>query len=47
MAKTTITTITDVPRKGAVEHDRFGLMAYEKGLEAFLGQLFRPSNMAE
>lgn len=30
------TTITDIPRKGAVEQDRFGLMAYERGLETFL-----------
>ena len=46
MAKTTITTITDVPRKGAVEHDRFGLMAYEKGLEAFLRGASTPITVA-
>ncbi|MBS7363496.1 MAG: hypothetical protein KIH03_06770 [Paludibacteraceae bacterium] len=29
------TTITDIPRK-ATEEDKFGLNAYEKGLELFL-----------
>lgn len=40
------TTITDIPRKGAVEQDRFGLMAYEKGLEAFLRGASTPITVA-
>ncbi len=40
------TTITDIPRKGSAEHDRFGLMAYEKGLEAFLRGSSTPITVA-
>lgn len=32
------TTITDIPRKGSVEKDRFGLATYEKGLEILFYQ---------
>lgn len=40
------TTITDIPRKGAVEQDRFGLMAYERGLETFLRGASTPITVA-
>ena len=46
MAKTTVTTITDVPRKGTSQQDRFGLMAYEKGLETFLRNASTPITVA-
>lgn len=40
------TTITDIPRRGAVEQDRFGLMAYERGLETFLRGASTPITVA-
>lgn len=40
------TTITDLPRIGASEHDKFGLLAYEKGLEAFLSGASTPITVA-
>ena len=36
------TTITDTPRRGATEQDRFGIIAYERGLEAFLRDASSP-----
>ena len=43
MAKT---TITDVPRNGLKEEDKFGLLAYEKGLETFLRGAETPITIA-
>lgn len=43
MAKT---TITDVPRNGLKEEDKFGLLAYEKGLETFLRGADTPITIA-
>lgn len=40
------TTITDLPRKGIDEQDKFGLQAYEKGLEAFLRGASTPITIA-
>lgn len=40
------TTITDIPRKGTSQQDRFGLMAYEKGLETFLRNASTPITVA-
>lgn len=44
MKKTT--TITDIPRKGKGEDDKFGLMAYEHGLETFLRNASTPITVA-
>jgi len=40
------TTISDEPRNGINEEDRFGLSAYEKGLEAFLRGAETPVTIA-
>ena len=40
------TTITDIPRRGAEEQDKFGLLAYERGLEAFLRGASTPITVA-
>ena len=40
------TTITDTPRRGATEQDRFGIIAYERGLEAFLRGASTPITIA-
>lgn len=40
------TTITDLPRKGKEEQDKFGLGAYEKGLETFLRGASTPITIA-
>lgn len=40
------TTITDVPRTGASDKDKFGLSAYEKGLEQFLRGAETPITIA-
>lgn len=40
------TTITDIPRKGLKEDDKFGLSAYEKGLETFLRGAETPITIA-
>lgn len=40
------TTITDIPRKGSGETDKFGLSAYEKGLEQFLRGAETPITIA-
>lgn len=43
MAKT---TITDIPRKGTADKDKFGLLAYEQGLENFLRGAETPITVA-
>lgn len=43
MAKT---TITDIPRKGSADKDKFGLLAYERGLETFLRGAETPITVA-
>lgn len=40
------TTITDTPRRGATEQDRFGIIAYERGLEEFLRSASTPITIA-
>ena len=40
------TTITDIPRTGASDADKFGLSAYEKGLEQFLRGAETPITIA-
>lgn len=40
------TTITDTPRRGATEQDRFGIIAYERGLEEFLRGASTPITIA-
>ena len=40
------TTITDIPLKGISEDDKFGLSAYEKGLETFLRSASTPVTVA-
>ena len=40
------TTITDIPRSGLKEDDKFGLLSYEKGLEAFLRGAETPITIA-
>ena len=40
------TTITDIPRTGASDADKFGLSAYEIGLEQFLRGAETPITIA-